>query len=300
MTANNGTHGVIVIGAGVAGLTAAAELAERGVTTTLVDDGLLGGLITNVGKLEGVVGGAESGPDLVNVLLERALVAGADYRMGAVGVLERDGALWRVPEQDIAAPTVILATGAALKRLNVPGEAELAGRGVSQCAFCDGGLYRSKDVLVVGGGDAAFQEALHLADLCASVTVAIRGQEPRARSEFVERLQAYDNVHVRTGLDVRAIIGTDGVDAVRLHDQANDAEEDYVCAAVFPFIGLEPRTMLAPPKAERNAMGALAVIATMQTTQPGLYAVGAARADYGGTVSDAASDALAAALAITG
>ena len=300
MTANAGTHGAIVIGAGVAGLTAAAELAERGITSALVDDGFLGGLITNVGKLEGVEGEAESGPDLVNTLLERALVAGADYRMGAVNTLQQDGALWRLPEQDASAPAIVLATGAALKQLGVPGETELTGRGVSQCAFCDGGLYRGKDVLVVGGGDAAFQEALHLADLCASVTVAIRGAAPRARADFVERLQAHSKVHVRTGLDIRAIIGTDGVDAVRLHDQTSGSEEDHPIAAVFPFIGLAPQTALAPAEAERDADGALAVSPAMQTSLPGLYAVGAARAGHGGAIADAIADATAAAKAIAG
>jgi thioredoxin reductase (NADPH) len=300
MTANGGTYGAIVIGAGVAGLTAAAELAERGITTALIDDGLLGGLITNVGKLEGLEGEAESGPDLVNTLLERALVAGADYRMGAVSVLQHDDALWQLPEQEATAPAIILATGAALKQLGVPGETELTGRGVSQCAFCDGGLYRSKDVLVVGGGDAAFQEALHLAELCASVTVAIRGAAPRARMDFVQRLQTHSNVHVRTSIDVRAIIGTDGVDAIRLHDQASGSEKDHPIAAVFPFIGLAPQTALAPSEATRNADNALTVGSTMQTTLPGLYAIGATRANHGGTVADAVADAVAAAQAIAG
>jgi thioredoxin reductase (NADPH) len=300
MTANGGTYGAIVIGAGVAGLTAAAELAERGITTALVDDGLLGGLITNVGKLEGLEGEAESGPDLVNTLLERALVAGADYRMGAVSALQHDDALWQLPEQEATAPAIILATGAALKQLGVPGETELTGRGVSQCAFCDGGLYRGKDVLVVGGGDAAFQEALHLAELCASVTVAIRGAAPRARMDFVQRLQTHSNVHVRTSIDVRAIIGTDGVDAIRLHDQASGSEKDHPIAAVFPFIGLAPQTALAPSEATRNADNALTVGSTMQTTLSGLYAIGATRANHGGTVADAVADAVAAAQAIAG
>jgi thioredoxin reductase (NADPH) len=298
MTAHGGIHGAIVIGAGVAGLTAAAELAERGITTALVDDGFLGGLITNVGKLEGVEGAAKSGPDLVNTLLERALVAGADYRIGAISALHQDGALWQLPEQEVAASAIILATGATLKQLDVPGEAELAGRGVSQCAFCDGGLYRGKDVLVVGGGDSAFQEALHLAELCTSVTVAIRGGVPRARAEFVERLKAHSNVYVRTGINVRSIIGTDGVDAIRLYDQNSGSEKDHPIAAVFPFIGLAPQTGIAPSKAKRNADNALSVNATMQTNLSGLYAIGASRANHGGTVADAVADAVAAAEAI--
>jgi thioredoxin reductase (NADPH) len=293
------SHGAIVIGAGVAGLTAAAELAERGIATALVDDGFLGGLITNVGKLEGVAGEAESGPDLVNALLERALGAGADYRMGAVETLARDSGSWRIPDQDVSAPALILATGAALTKLGVPGEDRLTGRGVSQCAFCDGGLSRQKDVLVVGGGDAAFQEALHLAELCATVAVAIRGDTPRARADFVKRLEVFDNVTVKTGLEVREVIGTDGVNAVRLHDLATGAETDQAIAAIFPFIGVSPQTALAPAEATRDANGALVVNEDMQTSLAGIYAIGAARAGHGGAVADAVLDAATAATAIT-
>ena len=296
MSANAHTHRAVVIGAGASGLLAARELARRGVGTALVDDGYLGGLIVNVGAIEGPGGYAGgSGADLVDRLLTEALEAGVDYRIGEAAAPVAEGGGWRLPDLELAAENVVLATGARLRQLGVPGEAALTGRGVSQCAFCDGGLYRGKDTLVIGGGDAAFQEALHLAELCASVTVAIRGAAPRAASSFVERLAACPNVRLRLGVEVTEILGDGGVDAVRLRERASGAEALLPTAAVFPFVGLEPRTALAPAEAARDAAGALVVDAAMCTGIAGLFAIGAARAGYPGQLADAERDAVAAA-----
>ena len=295
------THQAIVIGSGVAGMAAAAELAALGLATALVDDGNMGGLMMNVGEIADQAAYAgQSGADLVNQLLERALEAGADYQMGTVTALGRAGALWRLPDLEIAAPSVILATGAKLKRLGVPGEDALMGRGVSQCAFCDGGLYRGRDVHVVGGGDAAYQEALHLADLCASVTMLQRGETPRARQAFLDAAASRANLKVRHGVKVMAALGQSGLDGIRLQDAASGAETEAATSALFVFIGLTPETALAPSEARRDAAAALIVDGTMQTTTAGLYAIGAARSGYGGQISDALADARRAAAGVSG
>lgn len=290
------SHQVIVIGAGVAGLAAATEAARCGLRCALFDDGLLGGLITNVGALHGHPGGAQtSGAELVNTMLGEALAAAVDYLPGAVTELSATGGHWCLPEHGVSASHVILATGARLRTLGVAGEEPLTGRGVSQCAYCDGGLYRGKDVAVVGGGDGAFQEALHLAELCASVTMILRGRRPRARPVFVEQAAELANMQFRWRTEVQEIIGADGVTAVRLYDQDSGAEEILPIAAIFPFIGLEPRTALAPGEAERDPAGGLIVDADMQTERAGLYAVGAARAGHGGQIAHALADAKSAA-----
>lgn len=296
------THDAIVVGAGLAGLAAVAEIARLGRAAALVDDGYLGGLVANVGHIEGGPEHAgKSGADLVDSYLGAALEAGADYRIGAAAAALRDGALWRLPDLELAAPCMVLATGAELRRLDVPGEAALTGKGVSQCAFCDGGLYREKAVVVVGGGDAAFQEALHLADICGEVTMLLRGAAPRARAAFVDRAQERDNLRVRTGVEVREIVGdAAGVTGVRIFDRTSGAEERLPALAVFPFVGLAPRTALAPAAAARDAAGALVVDAGMGTSAAGLYAVGAARAGHGGAIADAMRDAAAVAAAIAG
>jgi thioredoxin reductase (NADPH) len=293
------THQVAVIGAGIAGMAAATEAARCGLKTALFDDGLLGGLITNVGAVHGHPGSeGGTGADLVNTMLGEVLEAGVDYQPGAVGELASMGSHWSLSGSTSGATAlrVILATGAELRTLGVPGEETLTGRGVSQCAFCDGGLYKGKDVAVVGGGDGAFQEALHLAELCANVTMILRGRKPRARPTFVRQAADLSNMHFRWNTDVQEIIGDNGVDAVRLKEQSGD-EETLAIAAIFPFIGLVPRTALVPAEATRNDDGGLIVDAGMQTDQPGLYAIGAARSGHGGQIAHAIADAKSAAMA---
>jgi thioredoxin reductase (NADPH) len=290
------SHQVIVIGAGVAGMAAATEAARCGLKTALFDDGLLGGLITNVGAVHGYPGFSETtGADLVNTMLGEALEAEVDYQPGAVTELAATSGHWSLPGNGVTALRVILATGADLRTLGVPGEAQLMARGVSQCAFCDGGLYKGKDVAVVGGGDGAFQEALHLATLCANVTMILRGQKPRARPTFARAAADLENMHFRWQTEVQEIIGDGGVDAVRLRGQDNGAEEILPIAAIFPFIGLTPRTALAPAVAQRDSDGGLIANAEMQTDQPGLYAIGSARSGHGGQVAHAIADAKTAA-----
>ncbi|MBT4488154.1 MAG: FAD-dependent oxidoreductase [Rhodospirillaceae bacterium] len=292
------SHQIIVIGAGIAGLAAATEAARCGLKTALFDDGLLGGLITNVGAIHGHPGAEGStGADLVNTLLGEALEAGVDYQPGAVTEMDRMGDHWRLA--NATSPAVILATGAELRTLDVPGETELTGRGVSQCAFCDGGLYRGQDVAVVGGGDGGFQEALHLAELCANVTMILRGRKPRARPTFVRRAADLSNMHFRWNTEVREIIGENGVEALRLHERDSldtGEEETLAVGAVFTFIGLVPRTGLVA--AQRSEDGGLVVDAEMRTDQPGLHAVGAVRSGHGGQIAHAIADGKTAAQAV--
>ena len=296
---NEQTHSVIVVGAGPAGMTAAAALAAKGVNTALVDDGYMGGLIANVGDLTGTpeIKG-QSGADIAAVLLGNALEAGVDYQMGAAESLEYSDNLWRLGGLGVSAPNVVLATGARLSKLGVPGEERLTGLGVSSCAFCDGGLYRGKDVVVVGGGDAAFQEALHLATLCQKVTILIRGSGPRARNEFVTEAKEKSNIEIRVGVSVAEVVGETGVDAIDVN--CNGKSERIQTSAVFVFVGIEPVTELVSPDLARDGAGALIVNHKCQTESAGLYAIGAVRSGHDGQVSGAYADALQVANAIAG
>ena len=293
------THQAIVIGAGFAGLSAALELARAGVQTALVDDGYTGGLITNVGLIEDPGPyDAMAGADLIGGLLGHVMEAGVDYQIGEVLILDRADIGWSLPDLGISAPTIVLATGAKLRTLNVPGEERLTGLGVSQCAFCDGALYVGQPVVVVGGGDAAYQEALHLAEIGCSVTILLRGNIPRARQAFIERAAAAPGLTIRLQWEVAEVLGDAGVEAVSVKNTQSGETDTLEAAAVFVFVGVEPQTALAPATAERLASAALTVNAAMQTSTPGIYAIGGARADYAGTLMDAAADAQAAANAI--
>jgi len=295
---NGDAKTAIVIGAGVAGLTAAAALARKGVATTMVDDGYLGGLVANVGHIDGVAPfEGQSGADLASALLGEALEAGVEYAMGETATLSLTPEGWMADNAEAPARFAVLATGARLRRLGVPGEERLTGLGVSQCAYCDGGLYRGQPVAVVGGGDAAFQEALHLAEIGCATTLLIRGAAPRARAAYVAAAKAAPSLALRFNVDVLEILGETGVDALRLNGRA-DGEENLPVRAVFPFVGLTPNTALAPAGAERDATGAIKVDAAMQTGAADLFAIGAARAGFDGSLTTAAADAETAATAI--
>ena len=292
------THSAIVVGAGPAGMKAATDLANKGVSTALVDDGYMGGLIANVGDLTGPEGiESQSGADVAGILLGNALEVGVDYRMGAANSLEQHGNLWILPDLELSAPNVVVATGARLAKLGVPGEERLTGFGVSSCAFCDGGLYRGEEVVVVGGGDAAFQEALHLATLCEKVQILIRGPEPRARPEFTAEAERKTNIVIKTNASVLEVVGDTGVDAIDVNFGGN--VERIETRAVFVFVGVEPATELVPTSIARDASGAVIVNHNCQTSISGLFAIGAARSGHDGQVSGAYADAIHVANTIT-
>jgi thioredoxin reductase (NADPH) len=293
------THSAIVVGAGPAGMKAAKDLANNGVSTALVDDGYMGGLIANVGDLTGPEGiEGQSGADVAGILLGNALEAGVDYRMGTAASLEQHGNLWILPELELSAPNVVVATGARLAKLGVPGEERLTGFGVSSCAFCDGALYRGEEVVVVGGGDAAFQEALHLATLCKKVQILIRGPEPRARHEFRAEAEGKTNIEIKTDTSVLEVVGDTGVDAIDVN--CGGSVERIETRALFVFVGVEPATELVPTSIARDTSGALIVDHNCQTSISGLFAIGAARSGHNGQVSGAYADANLVAAAITG
>jgi thioredoxin reductase (NADPH) len=182
---------------------------------------------------------------------------------------------------------VIVASGAKLKRLGVPGEAALEYKGVSQCADCDGPMFKGQVVTVVGGGDSALQEALVLSRYCSEVHVIHR--ELRARQRWIEAISACRNVRMKAQSEVVAIEGADRVEAVRVRWNGQDIM--IPCAGVFAYIGLAPATDFLPANAQRDAKGALFTDDSLETTLRNVFAAGAVRAGFGGTLADAVRDA---------
>ena len=229
-----------VIGGGVAGLAAADEAVSQGLAVALFESGLYGGLVANVGALDGwpaPVGGAE----LAFGWKERLAAAGVRFHeehveavraQGRRRIVETNGGRYR-------ARAVVAATGAKLRRLGVPGEQALTGRGVSQCAFCDAGFFRDADVAVVGGGDAALQEALHLAGYARSVSMIVRGGRLRARPGYGARAAADLKFSFHWNSEVASIDGESGVEGVTLA-----GGQRLEVSGVFVFIGLDPETAL--------------------------------------------------------
>ncbi len=291
-------HDLIIAGAGVTGLAAALEARAAGLSVALLESTIFGGLVVNVNELDGEPGG--SGAELAARMARDAVRAGAVHVPATATAVEpaADGLL-RVASDDapLLVRAVLAATGARLRRLGVPGEAELVDRGVSGCADCDGPLYSGRTVVVVGGGDSAMQEARVLAEHCAEVVVVLRGERPRARVDLAEAVAACANVRLLPHTAVEAILGVEEVTGVRLRGPDGTSAERS-CAAVFAYVGLEPASGWLPPGVGRDASGAVLTDASFATAVPGVYAAGAVRAGHAGRLADALAEGRAAVRAI--
>ena len=293
------THDLMVIGAGITGLSAARRALQNGLSTATIESQFFGGLVININELDGEHAG--SGSELAaNMMMEIADLGAENITAVAAGI-ERDGdALVVKSDQSIhRARTVIIASGARLKRLGVPGEAELTDMGVSQCADCDGPMYKNKDVDVVGGGDSAVQEAIVLAGYTRHVHVVHRGLKFSARQHLVDRLAGHANVTIHWKTRVEAVLGATGVEGVHLRaldDQGSDAApREIPCAGFFAYVGLVPVCEFVPPAVMRDAGGFLLTAAGLVTAMPGVFAAGAVRSGYGGLLTHAVAEGIAAA-----
>ena len=299
MVRRRGRYDVLVIGGGVTGLSAAHHAARWGLSTALIEGELLfGGQIANVEQLDGYPAAGElSGIDLAVDLVEGCRSLGVSIIQAPVEALsvEDGGHVAIAAGERHRARAVVVASGARLKQLDVPGERELIDRGVSQCASCDGPLFRGQDVAVIGGGDAAAQEALVLAGFCRTVYVVARSPL-RAKADYVNRLSRLDNVEFVWGCEVDEVLGSGAVEGVRLRGVRDGSARELVCTAVFPFIGSTPNSEFLPPELERED-GYVVTGTAFATSLRGVFAAGAVRLGYGGHVAEAVGEAVSAASA---
>ena len=296
-------YDVLVIGGGHGGLTAAHQAALRGYRVASLDDGWhMGGLVINVGRLDDYPAlGPIAGVEMAATQLEALMALKVDIVQESVTGLEVDGDIKVVTTDSgvYTAKSVVLASGARLKSLGVVGEQALFGRGVSQCADCDAGFFVDQQVVVVGGGDSALQEALHLCDYVSGITLVTRGRELRAKRAYIEQATANAKIELRHSTQVAEILGSDGVEGVRLA-LSGGASEVLACSGVFIFVGLEPNTGYLPQSLLRDENGYLVTDACLRTKLPGIYALGAVRAGYSGQLSQAAEEAQRAVAQIAG
>lgn len=282
---------LIVIGEGVTGLACAEHAASLGLKTATTEGNLFGGLVINIAELEGY-DEPGSGVDLASALMESNAEAGVENLGATVTAIEPGEGALRVRTEggDYTARAVVIASGANLKKLGVPGEEAFDHRGVSQCADCDGPMFQGEHVVVVGGGDAAFQEAIALSRYVGRVTILMRGATPRAHSALVAKAAALANVEVRPGFTVREVLGSQTVEGIQVA-AANGELSRIDCAGVFVFVGLEPNSAFAPSGVKRTTSGAIETDASLQTAVPGVFAAGAVRAGYSGKLVDAVREA---------
>ena len=288
---------ILVIGGGVAGLTASVEAVTLGKKTALLEKlPMFGGQIANVEMVEGV-DVREPGMMLAMNLMQQSMERGVETITAEVSAIASvDGKfLVGAPDGGHKAGSVIVASGGSLRSLRVPGEDKFIGRGVSQCASCDGPLFQGDDVIVVGGGDAAAQEALSLSGICKSVTMICRSGL-RARSHYVERIEANKAISVMTNHVVSEILGEGGISGARVRNLENDTEPVIACTGVFPFIGSEPNSaFMADCVALEN--GYVVTDDRFESSVPGIFAVGGVRKGYSGQLADALLEGRSAAAA---
>jgi thioredoxin reductase (NADPH) len=292
---------VAVIGGGLAGLSAARHAARLGRLVTLFEaSGFFGGLVATIDEVDGLpVPGKFSGQDLAIHLLEDARKAAVQIVESGVAKIELSKRLSLTDQEHKAyhPAAIIIASGASARKLDVPGEEHFAGKGVSRCATCDGGFFRGQDVVVVGGGDSAAQEALILAKTSRRVIMVCRSPL-KAKRDYVEKLSARENVSFVWDSEVTAILGEAGVTGVRLHNVKDGTRSDIECTGLFPFVGAIPNTAFAPTSV-LTATGHIKTTPTLATSDSRVFAVGAARADYGGNVVQAMAEGVGAAEAVT-
>lgn len=295
-------YDILVVGGGLAALTAGLFAARAGRSTLVLEPAVPGGHLVNIQKIEDFPGfpdgvsGYELGP---NAQLQ-AMNAGAEFGMAEVQALARlDDGEWLVSTSDgeHQAGAVIVASGSHARTLGVPGEERLVGRGVSHCASCDGPLFRGQTVGVAGGGDSALQEALTLAEHVGRVLVFHRGAAFRAQQVYQQRVQDEPKIEVHWNTEVREVLGEAEVTGVRVCDLVSGEERTVELVGLFVYVGLAPNTAFLGDLLQLDETGHIPTDIWMQTALPGLFAAGDVRRDSASQAITAAGDGATAAIA---
>lgn len=292
---------LIIIGAGAAGLTAAIYAARGGLDFLVLEqDGWGGGQITSANEVENYPGtGRIAGGDLGEQFKTQAEELGAKIQMGIVESVRRQEDHFEVllhKGDSLQTKTVIAATGAVPRKLGIPGEGELLGRGVSYCAVCDGAFFADQDVAVIGGGDTAVEDALFLAGFCRSVTLIHRREGFRAPGKRIDALRAEEKITLRLNQTPEAILGDSLVEGIRVKYR-DGTTEDLPVQAVFVAVGTLPVTDYLAGLPLSVEEGYVTAGESGATEVPGLFVAGDIRRKRLRQVVTAAADGANAATA---
>lgn len=290
---------ILIIGAGPAGLSAAIYAGRAGFQTIMLEKIGSGGQMMLTDKIDNYPGFPEgiAGFDLQNKMLLQAKKFGAKLVYAEVSEIKKTSEGFSVVLSDgkvMTAGSVIVAVGASHRTLGVPGETELANKGVSYCGTCDGPFFRAKKTVVVGGGDSALTEALFIAKFAKEVTIVHRRDRFRAVHSLIKQVEATENIKTKMNATVEEICGTDSVTGVVLKDTVSGEKTDFETDGVFIFTGLLPATTFLPAEI-LDGQKYIVTNEKMETAIAGLYAAGDARSGAFRQVICAASDGATAA-----
>ncbi|MEU1425689.1 thioredoxin-disulfide reductase [Nocardia sp. NPDC005746] len=270
---------LIIVGSGPAGYTAAVYAARAELEPLLFEGTQFGGALMTTTEVENFPGFREGimGPDLMEEMREQAKRFGTDIRTEDVDALDLTGPVKKVTVggEVYQAHAVILAMGSAARYLNVPGEQELLGRGVSACATCDGFFFKGQDIVVVGGGDSAMEEATFLTKFASSVTVIHRREEFRASRIMLERAKNNDKIRFILNSEVAAVHGDSSVTSLTLRDTRTGETSELAATGLFVAIGHDPRSELVRGQVDLDDEGYVLVQGqSTYTSVPGVFAAG--------------------------
>jgi thioredoxin reductase (NADPH) len=295
---------VIIVGGGPAGLCAALYAGRGMLHTVLLERGVPGGELLNTEWIEDYPGFQKiKGRELAELMTTHAREFGADVRQENVEIIiRRDDGLFEVTTSRgiiFEAPAVILTAGGTPSKLGVPGELEYAGRGVSYCAVCDGAFFKGETIAVVGGGDAAVEEADYLTRFADKVYVVHRRDQFRASKLLQERLFTNPKIEVIWNRRVLELVGGPaGLTTIELEDTVTGRRSSLAATGCFVFIGFKPNSWLVRGHLKHDENGYIITDDRMMTSMPGLFAAGDLRVQLTRQVTTAVGDATTAAIAV--
>lgn len=282
MSTEEKIYDVIIIGAGPAGMTAAVYTSRANLTTLMLERGMPGGQMASTEEVENYPGYDHIlGPDLSTKMFEHAKKFGAEYAYGDVTEII-DGEEYKTIKSGGKAyktRTIIISTGAEYKKMGVPGEQELTGRGVSYCAVCDGAFFKDKELIVVGGGDSAVEEGMYLTRFASKVTVVHRRDQLRAQKILQDRAFANEKMSFIWNKTVKQVNGNteDKVESLTVVDTQDGSETELKTDGIFVYVGMLPLTKPFASLGILNENGYIETNENMETTVPGIYAAGDVR-----------------------
>lgn len=277
----NADYDLVIVGGGAAGMGAAQYGARANLRALVIEEMAHGGQALLIDKLENYPGllPVVDGYTWSENMRTQAEEFGAEMRSSSVSAIRKEGDIMFVETTDgtISAKAVIVATGAKHRHAEVKGEEEFSGRGVSYCATCDGPFFKGKPMVVVGGGDAACDEAMYLSKLTDKIVMVHRKDRFRAQKALADRVLNNPKIEMRWETVIEEIKGEKSVNTVALRNLKTGEISEVVAAAVFIFVGSIPQTSAVPQDVARDEAGSIVTNERMETSLPGLFAVGDVR-----------------------